>query len=61
MMRDLNRAGKRATSWTAERDRLIVEARNAGETWPNIATASGLSRMGVIRIYKANTDQPSKP
>lgn len=59
LMRDLIRAGKRAESWTAERDRLIVEARNAGETWPDIAAASGLSRMGVIRIYKVKTANTS--
>ena len=58
-MRDLIRAGKRAESWTAERDRLIVEARNAGETWPDIASATGLSRMGVIRIYKVKTANAS--
>lgn len=51
-LRKLNNAAKKHETGPPNETRLIISAREAGATWPEVAEASGLSRMGVIRIYK---------
>lgn len=38
--------------WHADRERLILQARANGRPWEHIADALGMSRTGVITIWK---------
>lgn len=38
-----------------KRDAVVVEARDAGHTWREIAIAVGMTEMGVKKIYERTT------
>lgn len=46
------RAAAKLDEWTAERDRLICEAMDAGASSREVAEIVGLSHAGVIKIWK---------
>lgn len=48
-------AGK-ASHWTQERDRLIVEAVKSGKSLREVAEYVGMSHMGVARIVKRESN-----
>lgn len=50
MERALRTAGRKAQEWTAERDRLIREARSQGGTLREIAELVGLTHTAVKLI-----------
>lgn len=50
LAKKLSRAAKKAQEGTAERDRLIVEARNAGSSLREVAELVDLSHTAVAKI-----------
>lgn len=63
-LRDLSRAAKQASTWTERRDRLIVEAVQAGGGVREVARAVGLNHATVLYIVKraakgGTSDAPS--
>lgn len=58
LARKLRRQADIIKAATAERNRLMVEATNAGATTREIADAVGLSNVGVWRIVqRTNADE----
>lgn len=58
----LRRAAGKIERWTAERDRLIIEARRAGASSREVADLAGLTHAGVLHIEKraARSEGPSE-
>lgn len=50
---ELREAADAAREATETRNRLVVELREDGYSWPRIAEATGLSESGVERIARA--------
>lgn len=52
--RALSQAAQKARHWTAERDRLIVQAVKAGGSLREVAETVGLSHSAIDKIVRRN-------
>lgn len=55
LKRQLVTAGRKVAEWTAERDRLVREAVNAGGSYREVGAAAGLSHTAVKFIAKGRS------